>query len=74
MSLFDYLDKLREKPEAYRHSIVVLSTVLLMFFVVVLWVTFTNFLPNSEIETPKTDFSPFAVVKDTFLNLYNEIK
>jgi hypothetical protein len=75
MSFLEILEEIRQKPKSYRYKLLVVSSVLIMAFIVTIWVTLFFLLPNLEIESKSvSSFGPFSVLKDTIFNIYNAIK
>jgi hypothetical protein len=53
MSLFEYLDKLRAKPEAERQRMVIWGTILITFIIFALWLLNLRYLwQNSQEPVP----------------------
>lgn len=65
MGLLEYIEKLREKPEASRRRVAVVATLLIMTVVVGIWLTLTLAL-GSEFEEKSNIASPFSVIKEVF--------
>ena len=74
MSFFDLLDKVRAKPESYRYRVLFTGLTFFMGLIVILWITFSFFLPESKPVSEKREISPFGVLKDTVLNIYESAR
>ncbi|MCF7835682.1 MAG: hypothetical protein K9M15_00995 [Candidatus Marinimicrobia bacterium] len=69
MSFFDWLDKIREKPEPVRKRIAYALTASLVFLIMFVWVSLSLSKPDSGED--KATRSPFSVIKDSVAQIKN---
>jgi hypothetical protein len=62
MSLMSKLENLQKKPESIRRRVLLVSVAVIMFFVVVIWVT-TFKISTRETRGASIDFTPFKILK-----------
>ncbi len=74
--MFKYIEKIQQKPEHERKRIALLITTGLFFVVVFLWLFLDNLnIISKEYTEDKTNTpSPFTNAKDTFGNMFDDVK
>ncbi len=71
--MFRYIEKLQKKPEHVKRGIALFFTTLLFFIIIFIWfrVADVPFVEKKESQISET-LSPFTVLKDTFVGIYND--
>lgn len=70
MGFFEKLEKIREKPVAYRQRVLVSSLIISMTLIIALWISLFGFEKNETVSGPK----PWEVIRKTFETSKEEVK
>lgn len=72
MGIFEFVEKLQKRPEAYRRKILLIMVFLIMAIIVIVWLTTFNL--DSAGGSKKAERGPFDFIKEDFKDFYGFFK
>ncbi len=72
MSLITKIENLQKKPETVRRRVLFMTLAIIMFTVIVIWVSTLNISSKTE-ENKQTNYAPFDVFKNLIKDSFSAI-
>ncbi len=73
MDIFESIEKLQKKPEAYRKRVALGAAFIIIGIIIFIWFTTFN-LPKTNNAELKKVAAPFSSIKENILNFYGSLK
>jgi len=73
MDIFESIEKLQKKPEAYRKRVALATAFIIIGIIIFVWLTTFN-LPKTNNAEIKKVAAPFSFIKEDILNFYGFFK